>query len=106
MKAEEALALIALAARADPADMYGADGRILPVTEWPREFRLCVKAVSHDADGSVIKVVLVDPLKARELLAIAAGKLRTNVNVNVFDHEGHLAEVARRVAEQEKQGGR
>lgn len=74
MSAEEALALVALSARADIADIYGPDGRMLPVHEWPDSFRLAVRGIEFKKSGP--KITLHDGLRAREIVLTAAGRLR------------------------------
>lgn len=98
MDGDEAMALIALSARADILDAYGPapatageaandDLVLLPVSRWPERLRLAVKAVK--ADGSI---VLHDALRARELVATATGRIRSKVDVaHSFDHAAMLA---------------
>jgi phage terminase small subunit len=88
MEGDEALALIALRARADGAQAFDDAGRLLPFHKWPEALRLACR-VRIDKDR--IEVHLPDGLKAAELMAIATGKLKTNVLQLTFDHEGHLA---------------
>lgn len=83
---EQALDLIAMVAKVDIAECYDDEGRLLPVYEWPLEVRLCVKEVK--ADGTV---KLLDPLRARQLIAQAGGKLQGSSDVGLFDHEAYLA---------------
>lgn len=90
MDGDEALALISRDARADIAEAYDAAGNLLPVRMWPKRLRLSVRSIRPGKDGD--QVTLNDSLKARELMAIAAGKLRTNVNVNVFDLAKYLGD--------------
>ena len=86
MQGDEALALLAMRARADIADAFDDDGKMLPVEQWPESLRLCVK----DVDGE--KIRLYDGLKAAELLAVQTGVLKTNANITVnFDHATYLA---------------
>lgn len=83
---EQALDLIAMVAKADIAECYDDEGRLIPVYEWPLEVRLCVKEVK--ADGTV---KLLDPLRARQLIAQAGGKLQASSDGGHFDHEAYLA---------------
>ena len=86
MEGDEAVALLAMRARADIADAFDDAGKLLPVEQWPESLRLCVKEV----DGE--KVRLHDALKAAELVAVATGRLRSAVDVlHRFDHVKHLA---------------
>ena len=89
MEGDEALALIAMRARADVADAYDARGRLLPFHQWPQALRLACRTRS-DKDGNV-EWAFPDGLKASELMAIATGKLKTNVLQVQFDHAAHLA---------------
>ena len=87
---DTALALIAGAATADLVDAYevAEDGteRLKPFTQWPERLRLCVKKIKANGD-----IELLDPLRARELVATADGKLRTRLDVaHTFDHAGFL----------------
>ena len=45
MGGDEAVALIAIAARADIGDAYAPDGTLLPVAQWPEALRLAVKSI-------------------------------------------------------------
>jgi phage terminase small subunit len=90
LDADEALHLLSRDAQADIRLLYDDRGRPLPVHRWPDEIAHSVKAIQPTAFG--IKVVLNDSLKARELLAIAGGKLRQQVDhKHTFDHAGYLA---------------
>ena len=89
MEADEALALLSLRARADLAEADDERGRLLPFHQWPESLRLACRA-RCDKDGRV-EWQLSDGLKAAELMAIATGKLKTNVLQLQFDHEGYLA---------------
>jgi phage terminase small subunit len=88
MVGDEAIALLSISARADIGDIYDEHGKFLPVHLWPDSIRLAVKAVRPKTG----EVVLHDGLKARELMAIAAGRLKTTLNVtHTFDHAKYLA---------------
>jgi hypothetical protein len=89
MEGDEALALIALRARADLADAYDSKGKLLPFHQWPEALRLACRT-RCDKDGNV-EVQFPDGLKAAELMAIATGKLKTSQNVIVFNHAEYLA---------------
>jgi hypothetical protein len=87
MGGDEALALIALRARADIGEFFDEKGNPLPIPRLPAALRLAIK--SWKPDGTV---VLYDALKAAELMAMATGRLRSTVNlVHNFDHARYLA---------------
>jgi hypothetical protein len=100
MQGDEALALIALRARADVADAYDSNGKLLPINRWPESLRLACR-VRGDKDGNV-EWQLPDGLKAAELMAIATGKLKTSQNVIVFNHAEYLAGLDTPPKEEEK----
>jgi hypothetical protein len=87
MHGDEALALISLSARADIGLLYDEKGQLLPIRKWPRWMRTCVKSIKPGAEGPTI--VLHDQLKARELMAVAAGKLKSTAVIE-FDHARYL----------------
>jgi phage terminase small subunit len=91
MTGDEALALIAMRARADVAQAYNANGQLLPINQWPEALRLACRT-RGDKDGNV-EWQFPDGLKAAELMAVAAGKLKTTLHVNVFDHVAHLLDL-------------
>ena len=64
-------------------------GRLLPFHLWPESLRLAART-RRDKDGQ-IEWAFPDGLKASELMAIATGKLKTNVLQVQFDHAAHLA---------------
>ena len=80
--------LIANAATADLADAYDDDGKLLPFPEWPEHLRLAVREVKDDGT-----IKLLDPLKAREMIAVDGGRIKRtlDVNLNQFDHGNYLA---------------
>ena len=84
MEGDEALALIALRARANLADAYDETGKLLPFHQWPETLQLAVRW-RINGDGK-LEVQHSDGLKAAELMAIATGKLKTNVLQVQFDH--------------------
>lgn len=86
MQGDEAIALISLRARADIADAFDQDGKMLPVQEWPERLRLAVKGVKASGE-----IVLHDGLRASELMAQAAGRIKTVVDLHHFDHAAYLA---------------
>lgn len=86
---DEALGLIALTAVADITQLFGGtheDGtprdawELRPPEEWPDYMRRAVKSVKWTKEGP--HIVLHDALKAQELLAIAAGKLKNKFEVD------------------------
>ena len=89
MEGDEALALISMRARADLADAHDERGQLLPFHQWPESLRLACR-VRCDKDGR-LEWQFYDGLKAAELMAIATGKLKTNVLQVQFDHAAHLA---------------
>lgn len=92
MNGDEAIALLSLSARADIKDIYDPEtGALLPVHQWPDSVRLAVKSVKANGD-----IVLHDGLRARELMAQAAGRIKNTVDVNHrFDHAAYLADEAK-----------
>ena len=85
MGGDEAVALIAIAARADIGDAYAPDGTLLPVAQWPEALRLAVKSIKLGPCGE--SITLQDALRARELIAAMSGKLkRTAELLHTFDH--------------------
>jgi hypothetical protein len=88
MEADEALALISMRARANFADAYDDRGHLLPFHLWPESLQLACR-VRYDKDGR-LEWQFCDGLKAAELMAIATGKLKTNVLQVQFDHASYL----------------
>lgn len=87
MDGDKAMALIGLAADADVSLAYDETGSVLPVHQWPYELRMAVREVKPDGT-----IKLLDPLKARELVATAAGRIRNRLDVaHSFDHASFLA---------------
>ena len=89
MEGDEALALIAVRARANLADAYDERGQLLPFHLWPESLQLACR-VRCDKDGR-LEWHVSDGLKAAELMAIATGRLKTNVLQVQFDHASYLA---------------
>jgi phage terminase small subunit len=91
MGPDEALGLISMVGRADPLDLFDKEtGKLLPIHKMPLEIRLCIRSIKPGEHGDTI--TLLDALKARELMAIAGGRLRQAVDLNVsFDHVKYLA---------------
>ena len=89
MDADEALALIAIRARADIGKLFDEQGELLPINQWPEDIRLCVKSIKPGPFEYT--VTLHDSLRAAELMAQAAGALKHDVQVNhAFDLEAYL----------------
>ena len=81
MDGDEALERITRIARGDLRKLFKA-GQLLPIAD-------CVKALKPTPFGT--SIVLYDKLKACELMGIAGGKLRTNVDhKHAFRHEEYL----------------
>lgn len=74
MDGDEALGLISLVARADIAEAFDQSGQLLPVREWPKHLRLCVKRMRSTEHGD--DITLYDALRAREVMAQVAGRLK------------------------------
>lgn len=91
MDGDEALTLISNDARADIGDLFDEKGELLPIHKWPESIRRSVKSIRHKPWGA-IDVTLNDSLKARELMAIAGGKLKQRHDQNLtFDPVALLA---------------
>lgn len=82
---DEALALLAINANAPAylADAYDAKGQLKPIHEWPPELQLASKGIKPGPFGD--QIILDSPQRARELLAVAGGKLKNAIDVNVID---------------------
>lgn len=92
MDADEALEGISNIARADIRRLYDANGNILPVKLWPEDLMKVVKTLKPTPFGW--QLVLYDRLKSYELMAIAGGKLRQQVDhKHTFDHARYLMDV-------------
>ena len=89
MEGDEALALLAVRARANLADAYDERGKLLPFHLWPESLQFACRA-RCDKDGHV-EWQFYDGLKAAELMAIASGTLKTNALQVQFDHAAYLA---------------
>lgn len=92
MDADEALEGISNIARADIRRLYDENGNILPVKLWPEDLMKVVKTLKPTPFGW--QLVLYDRLKSYELMAIAGGKLRQQVDhKHTFDHARYLMDV-------------
>lgn len=83
MAGDEATAMLALNARADIRELFDENGKPLPPHKWPNHIALCVKAIKPGPFGD--QVILHDQMKARELLAIDAGRIRRRIDVDAPD---------------------
>ena len=93
MEADEALALISIVARADVRDIFDDDGKVLQIQLWPDSIRLAVKSIRSGPFGPAI--TFYDGLRARELMAIAAGRLTSpHQPKHQFDHARHLEDTS------------
>ena len=90
MTADEAMLGVSAIARADIRRLFGPNGQLLPIHEWPDDIAVCVKAIRHKPFG--VEVVLHDKLRALEIIATAAGRLRSrHDHTHAFDHAAYLA---------------
>lgn len=87
MDGDEALARVALDARADPRKLFGQDGKILPPAQWTDEIANSVEAFELKADGAV-KVKLASKTMARRTILEQTGKLKSPL-------EGGISALAR-----------
>lgn len=88
MDGDESLESITRIARGDIRRLF-KDNKLLPLADWPDDAADCVKSIKPTPFGTAI--VLHDKLKARELMAVATGKLRTKVDAKVqFDPAEYL----------------
>ena len=88
MDGDEALDAISNIARGNLRRLY-KDNRLLPIEEWPDDILVCVKGIKPGPFGT--QILLYDKLKARELMAIADGKLRQKIDHKVtWDHAAYL----------------
>lgn len=106
--AEWVLTRLAAEAEADVADLYGPDGQLLPVTDWPLIWRQGLVAgieieeiqVEGVKMGEIKKVRLSDRIKRLELI----GKhVRVNAFQEVVQHKG-LEGLADRLDRASKRG--
>lgn len=88
MDGDESLESITRVARADIRDLFHAN-KLLPLDQWPDDIADAVKSIKPTPFGTV--VVLHDKLKARELMAVATGKLRQTIDhKHTFDYAAYL----------------
>lgn len=88
MDGDESLESITRIARGDIRRLF-KNNRLLPLDEWPDDAADCVKAIKPTPFGT--SIVFHDKLKARELMAVATGKLRTKVDAtHRFDPAEYL----------------
>lgn len=74
MDGDEALARVALDARADMRDLYDDNGQLLKPHQWPDSIANSVKAYKPGPNGDT--VVLNDSLAARRVILEQTGKLK------------------------------
>lgn len=88
MEGDEALEGLTRIGRADIRRLY-RNNRLLPISEWPDLEGDCVKSLKPTPFGT--QVVMHDKMRARELMAINAGKLKLNHTMtHKFDHAAYL----------------
>lgn len=89
MEADEAMALLSTIARADILELFDENGDMLPVHLWPASIRLAVKTVRCSRSG--VSITLHDALRACELIATAAGRLKPSAeHRQPFDYAAYL----------------
>jgi DNA-directed RNA polymerase subunit F len=89
MEGDEALEAITRIARGNIQQLFDAQGKLLKVIDMPADVADTVKSLKPTPHGTTI--VLFDKLKARELMAIAGGRLRAGVDhLHKFDHAKYL----------------
>lgn len=89
MDGDEALVGITRHGRGDLRKLF-KDGKLLPIDQWPDDIADCIKTLKRAPDGSFV-LQLYDKLKARELMAIAGGKLKNqHEHKHTFDHAAYL----------------
>src|SRR5215510_3967761 len=89
MDGDEALEAITRIARGFPRSALYENNRLKPIDQWPDEAFDCVKSIKPTPFGTA--VTFHDKLRARELMAVAGGKLRTKVDhLHAFDHAAYL----------------
>lgn len=88
MDGDEALEGITRMARGRPQSLF-KDGRLLPIADWPEDGADCVKSIKRGPHG--FELTFYDKLKARELMAINAGKIKQRIDARMtFDHAAYL----------------
>lgn len=76
MDGDEALARVALDARADITELFDDNGKMLPPKQWPAHLRNSIEAIELRADGST-KVKLASKSEARRTILEQTGKLKS-----------------------------
>jgi hypothetical protein len=74
MDGDEALARVALDARADIRQLFDEHNQLLPIQEWPDSVAQSVKALRQGKDGPI--VTMNDSLAARRMILEQQGKLK------------------------------
>ena len=104
MDADEATALVGLRARANIRDAYDAEGKLLPIEQWPESLQLAVRAIKPGPFGDTL--TLYDALKACEIVLTMTGKLTVKHQHDKHQHEHSLLEILAGVAAIEQERGR
>jgi hypothetical protein len=76
MDADEALYLLSCDARADIRELFDADGRLLPIQQWPDSVALSVKTFRPGRYGA--RIVLNNKVAALRTILEHAGWLGAN----------------------------
>jgi hypothetical protein len=76
MDGEEALARVALDARADLRALFDANGKALPPQQWPDDLANSIEAVDIKEDGTY-KVKLTNKGQARRTILEQTGKIKS-----------------------------
>lgn len=94
MSGDEALARVAMDARADPRELLDDDGNFLPMHHWPDDQAQSIKSfratVGADDKPTVLTVTMNDSLAARRMILEQQGKLKNPL--------GAVGELARLLA--------
>lgn len=123
VNADWVLKRLAQLADADLADLYGADGGLLPVDQWPEVWRrglvAGIETIEERVDGVVVgqlrKVKLADRVKLLELLGrhVDVGAFRERVELTgknggpvAVDVSGMSSEAMREIVEARRRAGR
>lgn len=89
MDGDEALARIAMDARADITDLFDEKGKVLPPNQWPASLRNSVEAFELRPNGSM-KIRLASKTAARRTILEHTGKLKSPL-------EGSMSALARAI---------
>jgi phage terminase small subunit len=86
LDADKIIRMLSDMAQVDPADFYGDDGRLKPLSEMPKAARQCISEIRPTPSGMVVK--LEGRIKAIELVGKHLKMWSDAVNVNVEAQEG------------------